>query len=114
MLVLPFIRYFMTHHVRQRFLVHTGTAPECAMDLQDYGITTKHLPQNMGGDYHLNHFLGWLEQRQQLETEREEELFGMEDCDFDHPVGLDTEGDAIPGELTPIEGDPDSQEEFIS
>lgn len=38
LLVLPFIKYFMTRHIRQRFVVHTGNAHELAMDLAEYGI----------------------------------------------------------------------------
>lgn len=40
LLVLPFIRYFMTKHIRQRFLLHQGTTTELSKDLQDYGIPT--------------------------------------------------------------------------
>jgi hypothetical protein len=86
----------MTRHVRQRFLLHTGTAPEVAMDLQDYGIATKHLPQNMGGEYTQQHFLQWMEQRRVIELAREQELFGLDDDDDDeaddqNSFGLDCE-----------------------
>jgi hypothetical protein len=95
LLVLPFIRYFMTRHVRQRFLLHTGTAPECAMDLQDYGIPSKHLPQAMGGEYTMAKFGEWLDHRRSLEMEREEQLFGDDLCDGEY-------GDELGGDESDI------------
>ena len=96
MLVLPFIRYFMSREVRQRFLVHSGTNRECAIDLLDYGIPTKYLPVSMGGDYQLDHFLEWFGGRQKLELERENELFGLQE-------GLDLGGLDFDQQILPIE-----------
>ena len=93
MLVLPFIRYFMTRSIRQRVLVHRGTTVECAMDLQDYGIPKSNLPKSMGGDYEPNDFSTWLQKRQQLELEEEEELFASVD-DLDLELPMDADGEA--------------------
>ena len=41
----------------------------------------------MGGNHQLNDFLEWLIQRQQLEGEREETLFSIDDCEIDHTIG---------------------------
>jgi hypothetical protein len=71
LLVLPFIRYFQTRHIRQRFLVHTGTAPEVAMDLEQYGINTERLPLCLGGKTTMESFCKFLEERRAIEMERE-------------------------------------------
>jgi hypothetical protein len=71
LLVLPFIRYFQTRFIRQRFLVHTGTIPEVAIDLEQYGINKEKLPEHLGGENTKEQFLMWLEERRLVEIERE-------------------------------------------
>ena len=75
LLVLPFIRYFQTRFIRQRFLVHTGTIPEVAMDLEQYGINKEKLPAHLGGKSTKESFLMWLEERRLIEMERESVFF---------------------------------------
>ena len=71
MLVLPFIKYFMNRHTRQRFKVHTGTNTEVAIDLADYGMKKKHLPESMGGEYNHGIFQDWCVARLLQESQRE-------------------------------------------
>mmetsp|Transcript_14398 Transcript_14398/g.23325 ORF Transcript_14398/g.23325 Transcript_14398/m.23325 type:complete len:347 (-) Transcript_14398:1825-2865(-) len=80
LLVLPFIRYFQTRHIRQRFLVHTGTAPELAMDLEEYGIKKDSLPACLGGNRPESRFAKWLAKRREEEIAREMSLFGVMDA----------------------------------
>lgn len=73
-LVLPYIKYFMTRHVRLRFQVHRGTTTQCAMDLKDYGIATPNLPVEMGGFFTREQFVQWLRDYiRPKELQREEE-----------------------------------------
>ena len=88
----------MTRQVRQRFVVHTGSTLECTLDLQDYGIPTKKLPENMGGDYQLAHFLEWFDNRQKLELQIEEQLIGLAEERMLNPVGLELDQQIIPTE----------------
>lgn len=82
-LVLPYLRSFMTRHVRQRFRVHRGTLIQCALDLNDYGIATHSLPVEMGGEFHKEQFQEWLQTIvQPKEICREKDFvasFGMDD-----------------------------------
>jgi hypothetical protein len=71
LLVLPFIKYFQTRHIRQRFLVHNGNGSEVAMDLEQYGINKHCLPVSLGGTKTLNDFDNWLAHRRELEHHRE-------------------------------------------
>lgn len=73
-LVLPYIKYFMTRHVRLRFQVHRGTTTQCAMDLKEYGIVTPNLPVEMGGYFTREQFVQWLRDFiRPKELQREEE-----------------------------------------
>lgn len=60
-LVLPFLRFFMTRQLRQRFHIHRGTTAQCALDLKEFGIATYSLPVEMGGEFHIDQFRRWLE-----------------------------------------------------
>lgn len=59
-LVLPFIKYFMTRQIRQRFRLHRGTTKQCAMNLEEYGIPIHNLPVEMGGYFTQEQFVEWL------------------------------------------------------
>jgi hypothetical protein len=64
----------MTKQIRQRCKVHTGTEREVAMDLADFGIKKKHLPESMGGEVNNEHFQEWVSERIVIETEREKQV----------------------------------------
>ena len=74
LLVLPFIKYFMTKHLRLRFKLHTGTNGEVAMDLADFGMDKKYLPESMGGEYQFESFHQWIQERLVVEAQREQTL----------------------------------------
>jgi hypothetical protein len=74
LLVLPFIKYFMTKHLRLRFKLHKGTNGEVAMDLADFGMEKKYLPESMGGEYQFESFHEWVQERLIVEAQREKML----------------------------------------
>ncbi|KAL3905494.1 MAG: hypothetical protein SGILL_009656 [Bacillariaceae sp.] len=76
LLVLPFIKYLMNRHIRQRFLVHNGHGREVAVDLEQYGIDKQYLPMSLGGTKTLDDFDKFLSNRRAVEQQREASLFG--------------------------------------
>lgn len=76
LMVLPFIKYFMTRKIRQRFLVHRGTEREVATDLEGYGIKKENLPISLGGKRTKRDFYAWLQDRRIEEAKRESFIFG--------------------------------------
>ncbi len=101
-LVLPYIKYFMTRHIRQRLRIHRGTTKQCAMDLKEYGISTPNLPIEMGGYFTQDQFVEWLhEYIRPQELLKEEEYVAsldyesLEDDDIPEGFNYNSEVDLI-------------------
>ena len=99
-LAMPFLRYFMIRHIRQRFRLHTGTTQECALDLQEFGIATYNLPVPMGGHFTHEQFLEWLFLEEgpvrRMELQREEayvESLGLREDEDDEESHNEGGGD---------------------
>lgn len=64
-------------HQRHRLKIHAGSDLEVMDRLNDFGITKDNLPATFGGDWKINNFHKWTEQRLQVEATRNQQFLGL-------------------------------------
>jgi hypothetical protein len=69
-LFLPAILWLMGRSMRRRTLIHAGCVDELLLDLQEFGMTKKGIPEDFGGAYGAQGFKEWVEERRALEASR--------------------------------------------
>jgi hypothetical protein len=66
-LVSPAAKQLAGRHIRLRTVAHVGSNSEMLSSLAHYGLEKDHQSHIIGGGFTQQHFLEWLEQRQEYE-----------------------------------------------